>query len=311
MRSKRHTLTATLAAVAILVGSTFVFAGVASAHHNTVTGVPSCLDSKNEFTVTWTVVNSENRKEDVEWDTNNGSPDDGEFSLGKNGSKTFVTTGHKSNVTIVVKGEWDNGQKKTDTFQVKKPGKCPPPTTTTTTVPETTTTTESTTTTTSTVPETTTTTESTTTTSTVPETTTSTVPETTTTSTIPETTTTVPETTTTVPETTTTVEEGCAIGDDDCDQVPTTVTPETSSTSVVAPPADGAPYTCEELGYVDITTADPLYHADLDADRDGVACESGEELAFTGTSNWLLAGTGFAMLLVGGFMLILGRRRTA
>lgn len=97
-------------------------------------------------------------------------------------------------------------------------------------------------------------------------------------------------------------------------EAPSTTTYVTPSSTVVERevpvlvPDESAPYNCEELGYFDITTEDPLYHADLDADKDGVACEETTELALTGSSDGPMAAAGILLLVVGGILLVARRR---
>lgn len=97
--------------------------------------------------------------------------------------------------------------------------------------------------------------------------------------------------------------------------VPPVTTPPTTVVPTVPPAVSHAPFTCEELGYVDIQSDDVLYHPDLDADHDGVACDSvavpADELAFTGGFNLGIFLAGITLLGLGSLLVISGRRKTA
>ncbi len=200
------------------------------AHHNTVSGVASCLSQEGTFSVTWQIENSESDKpESADWKTTDGLS--GSLKIAPGDTAKVVTDGHKATVSMTVDAIWyyPNGQTVSNTNKsgdVYPTTKCEVPTTTTTVEETTTTTTE---------PATTTTVAETTTTTTEPETTT-TVAETTTTTTVPETTTTTiaPTTTTTVVDTTTTLPTTTVpVTILPTTTLPTTTVPDTTTGTVV------------------------------------------------------------------------------
>jgi excalibur calcium-binding domain-containing protein len=122
------------------------------------------------------------------------------------------------------------------------------------------------------------------------------------------------ETTTTTTETTTTTTTEPTL---------TTTTASSTSTTTIAPPSITPTYAnCDEAraaGNAPINWDRPGFRRALDADGDGVGCEVNEDvtdvsdeedLAYTGTSSWLLPiGVIGLLLLIAGATLLLQRRR--
>ena len=129
-----------------ILGLTFVAPSVVSAHHATVSGSTTCLDSQGASVLTWSVLYP-----DEQWSRNSGamtittnrasvSPNPLTRGNTATGSETVVW-GNAQNIQITVYSVWANKQTSTDKFTIRKPESCPPVTTTTvpvTTAPTTT-----------------------------------------------------------------------------------------------------------------------------------------------------------------------------
>ncbi len=93
-------------------------AGAASAHHNTITGSVACK-ADGGWAVTWTVENSENRKEWITWSNRAVVPVNTGFSPRQ--IRTFnetITVKPTSDVALTLKAKWDNGTTQTNTGKI-------------------------------------------------------------------------------------------------------------------------------------------------------------------------------------------------
>ncbi|HEX5097269.1 MAG TPA: LPXTG cell wall anchor domain-containing protein [Acidimicrobiia bacterium] len=256
-------------------GGLALTAGVAAAHHTTLTATTSCVNAQGQWTVTWKVENSEDNKvmniTEVElWTDNNGtgnphndegtpptfapSPVPASGSASGVSTSPFGNSGTIARVSIDVDVSWSGGYTDSEELTINKPGACPATTTTTwatttTTKPATTTTTWA--------------------------TTTTTYPTTTTTE-APTTTTTEAPTTTTMPEETTTTTTGA--------QATTTSTVQAAGGTVTTAPT------------TTIATTDPAPTS---------------ELPRTGSASVLLAILGVLMLAGGSLLVRVSRPNTA
>ncbi len=103
-RAVSRTVTLLLAVGFAVVG----IAGAASAHHNTITGKATCVQSGG-WTVTWTVVNSENISETIVESNRPSVVPPNSTGLTANQARTFtetVSTKPAGGLTLTLKGRW-------------------------------------------------------------------------------------------------------------------------------------------------------------------------------------------------------------
>ena len=99
-------------------------AAPASAHHNTITGVGICHADSSTFDITWTVVNSENKPEQVIVSSNESVVPVG-TELGETESATFTEYGVEAGTyELKLTTEWSNGLRNTDAGTVTVAGDC-------------------------------------------------------------------------------------------------------------------------------------------------------------------------------------------
>lgn len=107
------------AALIVALGGVIGFASPAFAHHNTITGSVACGDSPNTWTVTWTVVNSENLRETITG-SNRAVIREGS-EIGNRGTLTrSETVTSPSAITLTLSGKWTNGNTSTNSGSVPK-----------------------------------------------------------------------------------------------------------------------------------------------------------------------------------------------
>lgn len=111
----------------LVLGAGLAIAGAvapASAHHNTISGVGVCHADSSTFDITWTVVNSEDKTEEVVVSSNESLVPVG-TGLGKKGTATFTDYGVEAGThELTLTTEWSNGLRSSDTGSVTVSGDC-------------------------------------------------------------------------------------------------------------------------------------------------------------------------------------------
>lgn len=128
MRSK---IIAVLSAIAIALGMVAFTSTAASAHHNTITASVSCNVPTGQWTVVWSVKNSEGDKTEEITASNHTDivPVGTTFAQGE--TKTFTQTlSAPTDVTLTLGAKWSNGYENTNSGSISKSafkGGCTPP----------------------------------------------------------------------------------------------------------------------------------------------------------------------------------------
>ena len=108
-RGTGHRAVSRMVTLVLAVGFAVVgVAGAASAHHNTITGKATCVQSGG-WTVTWTVVNSENIPETIVESNRPSVVPPNSTRLTANQTRTFtetVSTKPADGLTLTLRGEW-------------------------------------------------------------------------------------------------------------------------------------------------------------------------------------------------------------
>lgn len=115
------------ASTALVLGAGLAIAGAvapASAHHNTISGVGVCHADSSTFDITWTVVNSEDKPEEVVASSNESLVPVG-TELGEEATATFTDYGVEAGThELTLTTEWSNGLRSSDTGTVTVSGDC-------------------------------------------------------------------------------------------------------------------------------------------------------------------------------------------